>query len=82
MPVWIHPAQPNCYLIDGLPFYEPKQIEDHVSVLGFNYAPLSNQLIKVLNGHPELVSDEVVIVWTIEQDLVLETTMGKVRGND
>ena len=76
-----HPTQPNCYLIDGLPFYEPKQVEDHVSVLGFNYAPLSDLLIQALNSHPELVPDEVVVVWTIEQELVLETTIGEVRGN-
>ena len=75
-----HPTQTDCYLIDGLPFYKPKQIEDHVSVLGFNYAPLSDQLIQALNDHPELASDDVHVVWTIEQDLILETTMEKVRS--
>jgi hypothetical protein len=77
-----HPTQPNCYLIEGLPFYEPKKIDDHVSVLGFNYAPLSDLLIQALNSHPELVSDELRVVWTIEQELILETTMGKVRDRD
>ena len=75
-----HPTQTDCYLIDGLPFYEPKQIEDHVSVLGFNYAPLSDRLIQGLSGHPELVSDDVRVIWTIEQELIVETTMEKVRS--
>ena len=43
-----HPSQPNAYLIEGLPFYKPKWIEDHVSVLSFNYAPLPSILIEAL----------------------------------
>jgi hypothetical protein len=77
-----HPTQPNAYLIDGLPFYRPREIEDHVSVLGFNYAPLSDLLIQALISHPELVPDEVLVVWTIEQELFLETTMREVRRRD
>jgi hypothetical protein len=76
-----HPTQADCYLIDGLPFYKPRKVEDHVSVLGFNYAPLPDLLIQALNSHPELVPDEVLVLWTIEQELFLETTMGNVRSN-
>jgi hypothetical protein len=79
-----HPSQPDSYLIDnpGTPFYEPKEIDDHVSILGFNYALLSNLLIQAIIGHPELVPDEVLIRWTQEQDLVLENTAGELRSGD
>jgi len=76
-----HPAQKDAFLIGdpGLPFYKPKQIEDHISVLGFNYAPLSDLLIQALVDLPDLVPDDVRICWTSEQDLILETTMGAIR---
>ena len=76
-----HPTQPEGFLIDdpGLPFYKPKQIEDHVSVLGFNYVPLSDLLIQALADHPDLVPDDVRVCWMLEQDLILETTMGAIR---
>ena len=76
-----HPSQPGCFLIgaDGLPFYEPRQIEDHVSILGFNAVPLSDDLIQALIDHPEIVGDEVVVRWTQEQDLIVETTIGDLR---
>lgn len=74
-----HPSQAGCYLVDELPFYEPKWIEDHVSILSFNYAPLPGVLIEALANHPELVPDDVVIQWTIEQEVLLEATMGKIR---
>jgi|APSaa5957512622_1039677.scaffolds.fasta_scaffold38236_2 hypothetical protein len=75
-----HPSQPDAFLIDELPFYKPEQIEDHVSILSFNYAPLSSILINALVNHPELVPNDVLICWTIEQELLLETTMGEVRS--
>jgi hypothetical protein len=76
-----HPVQKGAFLIDDprLPFYEPTQIEGHISVLGFNYAPLSDLLIQALAAHPDLIPDDVRISWTIEQDLIIETTMGAVR---
>jgi len=74
-----HPEQAGAYLLDDLPFYAPKQIDEHVSVLSFNYAPLPSILINALVNHPELVPDDVEIRWIIEQDLFLETTMGSVR---
>ena len=76
-----HPAQSHCYLVESLPFYEPKWIEDHVSILGFNYAPLSILLIGALTKLPELVPDEVSVVWTLEQELILATTMSQIRNN-
>ncbi len=74
-----HPTQPCAYLLDGAPFYGPKQVEDHVSVLGFNYISLSPILIEALANHPELVPDSVLVCWTMEQELLLKTSMGKVR---
>jgi hypothetical protein len=77
-----HPAQPGSFLIDDpeLPFYEPKTLEDHVSILGFNYALLSNLLIQAIIDHQELVPDDVLIRWTQEQDLVMEKTAGELRS--
>ena len=37
-------------------------------------------LINALANHPELIPDDVLVCWTIEQDLLLETTMGDVRS--
>ena len=75
-----HPTQNGCYLLDDLPFYKPKQTDEYVFVLGFNYAPLSGLLIKALASHPELVPDDVSVLWTIEQKLLLDTTMGEIRA--
>ena len=74
-----HPTQPGCYIIEKSPFYEPKLIEDHVSVLGFNYVPLPEVMIQSLANHPELVADDVVVIWLIEQELLLDTTIGRIR---
>jgi len=74
-----HPNQPGSYLVYGCPFYEPKWLEDHVSILGFNKVPLSDLLIQAIAYHPELVPDEVVILWLIEQEVFLEVTVGELR---
>ena len=74
-----HPQQEGAYLIDDLPFYKPKQVDEHMSVLSFNYAPLPSIMINALVNHPELVPDDAEILWLIEQDSFLETTMGAVR---
>jgi len=77
-----HPAQSGSYLLEGLPFYKPKQTEEYIFVLGFNNAPLPGLLIEALVNHPELVPDDVLIRWTIEQELLLDTTMGEIRKKD
>ncbi len=76
-----HPSQPDGYIIDDpeLPFYRPKTIEDHISILSFNYTPLSILLIQAIIDHPELVPDEVLVRWTQEQDLIMENTLGDLR---
>ena len=76
-----HPAQENSFLIEnGPPFYKPQQIEDHVSILGFNNTPLPDFLLQALIDHPELAPDDVIIRWTQEQDMVLEATLGELRS--
>ena len=75
-----HPSQPDAYMVDDLPFYKPIQKSDYLYVLGFNKVPLPDVLIGAMINYPELVPDEVLIFWTIEQELLLETTMGEVRG--
>jgi len=75
-----HPSKPGSLLIeDDQPFYQPEQIEDRLSILGFNYTPLPNQLIHALVDHPELAPDDTLVRWTQEQDLILETTLGELR---
>ncbi len=74
-----HTSQPDAYLVDGLPFYKPKWIEDHVSVLSFNYVPLPGILIEALVNHPELVSDDTLICWTIEQEVLIQSSMRIIR---
>ena len=76
-----HPSQTGSFLIgkEGLPFYEPRQVGDHISILSFNTVPLSDDLIQALINHPEIVGDEVVVRWTQEQELIVETTIGDLR---
>ena len=72
-----HPQQPGAYLVDGLPFYQPQQSEEYVFVLGFSMLPLSQVLIQVLVEHGELASEQTLIRWTQEQDLVAEGTLNE-----
>ena len=74
-----HPTQTDAYLLEGLPFYKPERAEDHDFILGFNYAQLPFALIQTLIDHPETFSDDISIFWTQEQDLLMETTLGKLR---
>jgi hypothetical protein len=74
-----HPAQEGSLLIDGLPVYAPKWLQDQVSILGFNKLPLPDSVIQTLVDHPELAPDETLIRWTQEQDLRLECTLGMLR---
>ena len=75
-----HPKEPGAYVVDNLPFYEPLEAEEFVIIVGFNKVPLAGILIDVLANHPEFVSDEMLIFWTIEQEVLLETTIGEKRG--
>jgi len=77
-----HPDQENAYLVDDQPFYKPKELEDHISILGFNMIPLPFSLIQILINHPELISDDVVVNWTQEQDLILRDTIGNLRKHN
>ena len=77
-----HPNQPGCYLIDNLPFYKPKQSAEYVNILGFNLVPLPGILLDVLANHPEFVPDETNVIWTIEQELYLQTTIREIRAKN
>lgn len=74
-----HPNQPQTYVVDELPFYEPFETEDFVCIVSFNKSPLPQVLIDALINHPELAVDDMTIIWTIEQEILLETTMGELR---
>lgn len=75
-----HPSQPNAFMVDELPFYKPQAAEEYIFVVGFNHAPLPGVLIEALATHPELVPDEALVFWTIEQEVLLEKTIGEVRN--
>ncbi len=75
-----HPGQRNAYVLDGLPFHGPRPAGDHLSILSFNNAPLPDSLIEAIVDHPELFPDGVLIRWTQEQELILEATLGELRG--
>ena len=70
-----HPQQDGAYLIDGLPFYKPQLAEGYVFILGFNMAPLSYVLIQALVDCPELAPGDTRILWTQEQDLIVDTSV-------
>jgi len=70
-----HPQQTGAYLIDGLPFYKPQQAEGYVFILGFNMVPLSSVLIQALADSPELAPGDTKVLWTQEQDLILDTVL-------
>ncbi len=81
-----NPNQPGTYLIGNpsLPFYRPRLIDEYMSILGFNKAPISSDLIKALLNHPELVPGTVIVNWTAEQELIargkLEIVGRRLRG--
>ncbi len=75
-----HPRERRAYIVEGLPFYAPRQTPDHISILSFNNSPLPDALLEALVLHPELFPDDVLIRWTQEQDLILEATLGQLRG--
>ncbi len=75
-----HPRQEDAYMLDGLPFHAPQLAGDHISILSFNTIPLPESLIEAPVDHPESFSDDVLVRWTQDQDLILETTLGQLRG--
>lgn len=74
-----HPEQEGAFLLDELPFYKPQTAEGYIFILSFNMLPLSYLLIQALADHPELTPAETKVVWTQEQELLLETTVGKIK---
>ncbi len=75
-----HPSQEHACILDGLPFHAPRLAGDHVSILSFNNTPLPDSLIEALVDHREFFPDHILIRWTQEQDLLLEATLGELRG--
>lgn len=75
-----HPNQDDTYVVDELPFYTPFETEDFVLIVSFNYTPLPQILIDSLITHPELAVDDMLVFWVIESEILLETTMGELRG--
>ncbi len=76
-----HPNQENAYVLEHRPFYAPRPVEDHISILSFNNIPLPDSLVEALVDHPELFPDNILVRWTQEQDLILEATLGELRGH-
>jgi len=76
-----HLSQTEAFLIDNpsLPFYRPRLIDKHLSVLSFNYLPLSPQLIQALISHPELAPLTALVCWTAEQDLIVKGTLESLK---
>ena len=75
-----HPSQADAYILDGLPLHAPRLAGDHISILSFNDVPLPDSLIPVLVDHPETFPDDILVRWTQEQELILEATLGELRG--
>ncbi len=76
-----HPRQQDAYMLEGLPFHAPRPAGDHLSILSFNNTPLPDALVEGLVGHREFFPDNILIRWTQEQDLILEDTLGTLRGH-
>jgi hypothetical protein len=74
-----NPHQNGTFLIDDppLPFYQPRQFDNRLSILGFNYAPLSSLLILALIDHPELAPAETIVRWTAEQEVVAQGSLSE-----
>ena len=72
-----NPRERGSFVIDDppLPFYKPKQLDEYVSILGFNYAPLSSLLIRALIYHPELAPKTTFVRWMAEQDVLAQGTL-------
>ncbi len=77
-----HPGEPCAYIAANLPFYEPVQADEFTVVVGFNKTPLPGVLIDILVEHPELVSDDTIVLWLVEQEVIAETTIGGLRNKN
>ncbi len=75
-----HPHQDDAYILEQQPFYAPRPVDDHISILSFNNRPLPDSLIQALVRHPETFPDDILIRWTQEQELLFEATLGQLRG--
>jgi hypothetical protein len=71
-----HPVGARAFLVDNppLPFYRPKRFDDKLSILGFNYTPLSSLLILSLVDHPKLAPTTTLICWMVEQEVIVQGT--------
>ena len=76
----VHPRQAGSYVLENLPFHAPRSVNDHISILSFNNTPLPDSLLVALVDHREWFPDTILIRWTQEQDLILEATLGELRG--
>ena len=72
-----HPEEVRAFLIDDppLPFYRPKRFDNKLSILGFNYTPLSSLLILALIDHPELAPATTIVRWMDEQEVIAQGTL-------
>ncbi len=72
-----HPNEPRAFLVGqpSLPFHRPRLINDHLSILSFNYWPLSVSLILAFVEHPELAPETTPVRWLAEQDLIVALSL-------
>jgi hypothetical protein len=75
-----HPNQADSYMLEGLSFHALKPADDHLSILGFNIAPLHDSLIEAWVDHTELFPNDILIRWTQGQDLIFEVILGQQKG--
>ena len=76
-----HPHEPNSYLVGNpsLPFYAPQLIDGQMAITGFNYVPLSLELVWALCLHPELAPPKAMVRWTHEQWLVTRGNLARMK---
>ena len=72
-----HPSQPYAFPVDCLPYYAPIHSVDHISIREYKKITLPYSLLQALIDHPELVPDDALVYWTIEQELLLEVLIGE-----
>ncbi len=74
-----NPNQRGTFLIDDppLPFYRPRQFDNRLSVLGFNYTPLSSLLILALIDHSDLAPAGTIVRWSAEQEIVAQGSLSE-----
>jgi len=75
------PSQPDEFVVDDLQYYSPKHNNDHIAILGFSKIPLPYSFLQAFIDRPDLVPDEVLDCWTIEQELLLEVLIGELSNS-